>query len=1052
MFEAVSSRNVMVGRTAELSDLRAGIASALAGRPQVFFLTGEPGIGKTRLAAEAGGDARARGMRVIWSTCGGGVGAPPYWPFVQICRDLIELVEPKALGATLCASIVAFAQNGHAYSDQALQANGSVGGRFRLFDAISRLFIKASRHQPLIVTLDDFHEADEASWMLLRFLAKELSQGRIMIVVSSRIQRGSFAPPGIGGDLLRTGRQIELSGLTEDEVSEVAANYSGRRMTRRFVAKLHRVTAGNPFFVTEVVRSMLTRGEFDSREVRTPDSVRVSIRERLEKLPAPVVSTLSMAAVLGTQFDLNLLKHTLDRPLDAVRQALDEAGRQGIVVPVEGSTTKLAFSHALLREVLYNDLRFASRASLHRRVANALETLYRTEPEPHLDQLAYHFGRAANSRSVDAKAIGYACNAAEAAKNVHAYERAASHWQSALELMERTGWERRGIAEILLKLGDAYSITEFEQPKGIRCLERAASIFKQLEDSIESAHVRARLGMILSRRGPTMNIPRAMDAYREAEQILGNMPPSESLALLYVGFAQAAGHAENTIEGHAASQKAMEIARRLGNDSIWLIAAAQHSDFLFSLGKIAESTKLSDRAWRIADRMNDLKGAFETAWSGGYHPLGLWDPREARRWFARELSRPRQAEAALQRAIFIQQTAFADIMLGDLETARGLLVEAPRDVVEGLMHFYAGDWRAADRILDEADDLMQSMGSRDGETVACFFRGQVRLAMGDLEQAESLNGRVLRNSIEGPILPYELNSRAQAALIAVRRNDLSGAREHVDRCRQIIAGGEDFRGLVGRAALAEAALAGSSGDLQRASTKFTQAINTFRRLGLVWEEAEAHITWANDLLRGREEERANEHFGRAQRIYERHGAGKAWINRIESARPLARSARPQPEWDRVPPPSLSESRLPEEIVNTILLEGDYFTLIYCGRTLRLRSSKGLHYLSQLLARPFSGFAPELLTRAQSNARATMRRVAGTTPQSRERARVAVTKAIKSTINKIRRSDPALGRLLGVAIRTGYVCEYQPDTDIQARWKVEGIRLAPRENEHTRAAS
>lgn len=1049
--QAVLWEGSLVGRAAELADLRSGIASTLASRSQFFLLTGEPGIGKTRLAAEAAHEASTRGMRVIWSNCCDGIGAPPYWPFIQICRGVLELVgsgTPDLKSAPIVLDLV-----GHEYSNRQKVATSKAAiDRFQLFDAIATLLINGAQLQPLLLTLDDFHEADEASWMLLRFLVKELSKARIMMLVSARAQHGSLAPNAFRADVLRAGRQVPLQGLSEDEVRQVANNYSGRVTTRRFASKLHRITGGNPFFVTEVVRSMLAGGGLNSSEFPTPEGVRVSIRARLEKLPARAVSILSAAAVVGTQFDLDLLKRIADRPINAVCSALDAAGRRGIVIAADGSPTKFAFSHALLREVLYNDLRSAERATLHRRIANTLESLYRSDPKAHLDELAYHFGRASSSRSTTAKAIDFACRAAEAARNMHAYERAGSHWQSALELMERSKCKPRRIAEVLFELGGTYSITEFDQPKGIKCLERAASIFEQLGDSVASAHARARIGMVLSRRGPIMNIPGAMGAYRQAEQVLRNRPASESLALLYVGLAQAAAHAEKTAEGHAASVKGIEIARQLGNESLWVLAAAQNSDFLFSLGKIEESTRLSEQAWQSADRMNDLAGAFETAWSGGYHPLGLWDPREARRWFARELSRPRQAEAGSQRAILMQQNAFAHLMLGELAAARELMAEAPRDVVEGLRQFYAGDWMAADRLLDEACDMMLAVGSRDGETVASFFRSQVYLAMGDLDQAEALNARVLRNSIEAPIVPYELNSRAQAALIAVRRNDLAGACEHVCRSRQIMASGEDFRGLVGRVALAEMAFAAGSGDTQRAHSMFDQAVNTFRRFGLVWEEAEARCTWANMVLRARDRAHALEQLSIAQALYEKYGAGKVWIDRIDSVRHLAGTSRRQMEGEGVER-STSPDLHGDENENLIRCEGDFFTLVYCGRVLRLRNSKGLNYVAQLLAHPFATLAPEILIRGQLNGRVPLRSTtgSGTGRHSRERARVAVTKAIKSTVDKIRHADPALGRLLGVAIRTGYSCSYQPDPEHPGSWKVLGINKV-RENGHSSAAS
>jgi hypothetical protein len=268
--------------------------------------------------------------------------------------------------------------------------------------------------------------------------------------------------------------------------------------------------------------------------------------------------------------------------------------------------------------------------------------------------------------------------------------------------------------------------------------------------------------------------------------------------------------------------------------------------------------------------------------------------------------------------------------------------------------------------------------------------------MGDLAGAESLNARTLRNSVEGPVVPFELNSRAQAALIAVGRNHLETAQAHVQRCREIIACGENFRGLLGRAELAQAAVHGASGDFDRGEPHLEAAIVIFRRYDLAWEEAAARFTWGELLRTNGKRDRAAEQFAQARQLYERHGAGAVWLERIAQASPG--SGHRAPGSRDLSPPSAS----------TFCCEGDYWTVEYGGRTLRIRDSKGVHYIAQLLAHPGEKLPAQDLMNVQSRLRPARYRDGsrGEASRSHERARLAVTKAIKGAVAKIRGIDPA----------------------------------------------
>jgi len=1032
-----------VGRSREMAELRAGLNAALSGRTQIFLLTGEAGIGKTRLASEIAAEGESRAMRVVWGRCCEAAGAPPYWPMTQVARALTEGLDTQRLGAMLgpaAPEIARFvggsgvaAASGEAPQDDAEQA------RFRVFDSFATLVASSARAKPLMIIFDDLHEADEASWLMLRFAVREIHDAPLMIVAAYRDTelRGTDALPRVIADLYRSGRQLPLAGLTEAEVAQVVAGDGGRAPDRQFVSALHRTTGGNPFFISEVIRAMKLDGELPAQreahraEFRVPESVRASIRGRLSALGPSARAMLRAAAALGSQFDAAPLERVTGLAPAQLLSALDRAIVAGIVAP--DGPGHYRFCHALIREVIYQDLDLTARARLHAEIVSVLEALYSAEPAAHLDQIAFHAVAAVPVGSSD-RAIEYATGAAEAAFRAFAYEQAARHWQSALAIAERGPADPRMLARILERLGDAYSITEFDHPRGIECIERAAKIYESAAMPIEAAHLHARLGLMLARRSPAMNIARAMAQYRQSETVLRDEPDSQAQIWLYIGLAQAAMQAQRTQEGLAAAHRAMEIAAHLGEESLWIRAAAQHSDHLFNSGRMGEAAALVEDAWDRADRRDDLDGGFETAWSGGYHRLALWDPREAQRWFRRELARPRMAQAVFQRRVLIQEIAFGYVFRGQLGRAKELLAESPRVVVEAFILLYEGNWERAATLLDESRDAMRAAGSRDGETVYAYFQGLVCLAAGDLAGAEAMNQVTLLAAIEGPHIPYALNAHAQAALIALARDRFAAAREHLARCREIIAGGEDFRGLFGRAALAEAAVAAAEGGHDIAERHFTRALEIFQRYDLPWDRAQTHHLWGAALLKAGALSRASAQFDAAQAIYRRHGAGAAWIDKIKAARGHATS----PHAAAASQAGASVSAIIEGVFRS---EGDYWSLAMGGIETRLRGTKGLLYLAHLLAHPGQSIAAAELARIGSaviGRRA--RRLADDNGDYRPNvghSRVMVTKAIKAAIRKIRDLDISLGHHLATSIHTGYSCVYEPDPIHPVRWTISG---------------
>ena len=292
-------------------------------------------------------------------------------------------------------------------------------------------------------------------------------------------------------------------------------------------------------------------------------------------------------------------------------------------------------------------------------------------------------------------------------------------------------------------------------------------------------------------------------------------------------------------------------------------------------------------------------------------------------------------------------------------------------VVEAFILLYEGNWARAAMILDESRDAMRAAGSRDGETVYAYFQGLVCLAAGDLAGAEAMNQVTLVAAIEGPHIPYALNAHAQAALIAILRGRPDGARSHLARCREIIAGGENFCGLFGRAALAEAMAAAAEGRHDAAEHHFTSALEISATM-ICRGTSRRRITcgprrcWPPARSLARQSSSMPPRRFTSATAPARHGSTSEY------------RARPRQGPSRRLRKSSIRGRRPigsETTEGIFRCEGDFWTIALGGVEMRLRSTKGLLYLAHLAARPGTSVAAEELARIGSAAaRAPARRM------------------------------------------------------------------------------
>jgi predicted ATPase len=341
----------LVGRDGELAELLAGIDDAATGRGRLCLLAGDPGIGKSRLADEAAARARDRGITVAWGRCWEAGGAPAYWPWVQALRACVRGLGSEELRSRLGAGAPHLAQVVAEVAEILPDVGspppiGAEGGRFRLFNAVTTFLRNATAGQPLMLVLDDLHAADEPSLLLLRFVARELGDSRVLVVAAYRDMEVDHGHPLAAalGELSRepVTRHLRLTGLTEEDVGRVIQQTAGARAGEGVVAAVHRYTEGNPLFVGEVVRLLSAEGHLDRIDdpaglrLAIPEGIREVVGRRVARLPEQCGTILGLASVFGREFWLPPLARLSGVPAGQLLDILDDSIAARLVAEVPG--------------------------------------------------------------------------------------------------------------------------------------------------------------------------------------------------------------------------------------------------------------------------------------------------------------------------------------------------------------------------------------------------------------------------------------------------------------------------------------------------------------------------------------------------------------------------------------------------------------------------------------------------------------------------------------------------------------------------------------------
>jgi len=386
-------RAPLVGREQELGVLTAGLAAALAGRTQVMVCQGEPGIGKTRLAEELAELARQQGAAVAWGTGIDTVGAPPFWPWIEILRSISGWCDVAGLAADrgLVMDLARLAPELFVWSGEL--ASRLPDDRFRQFEAVCQLLHHVTLSRPLAVVLDDAHWTDRPSVLLVRHLARAMRGDRLFVLVTSRSTDSAH-----GAHVAELGREpgtghIDLTGLSVPAVAAQLAAVTGRPVEHNDAEQVHALTGGNPFLVAEVGRILPAR-MIGGAVIPLSPNVREVIAARLDRLSASCIQLLRAASIVGREFSTAAVAAMTGRSSLACLGPLDEAQAAGLLERRD-TPGEYRFVHALVRDAIEQGLSSNERVRLHRAAAAVVESASAVPQGPQLFELARHWAEAA---------------------------------------------------------------------------------------------------------------------------------------------------------------------------------------------------------------------------------------------------------------------------------------------------------------------------------------------------------------------------------------------------------------------------------------------------------------------------------------------------------------------------------------------------------------------------------------------------------------------------------------------------------------------------------
>ena len=715
-------RTPLVGRAQTLTELFSCLDAAGAGRGDMVMVGGEPGVGKTRVCDEVMAEAARRGFLTLVGHCYESEGMP-YVPFVEMVESAIRQVEPELLrahlgdGAGEVARLAPELRRRFPDIPPALELPPEQERR-HLYNSCRDFVARAAASYPLCVLLDDLHWADEGSLLLLERFAQDVARIGVLVLGTYRdveLDLGRPLARTLDGLVRqRLVRRVSLKRLAEPDVGAMLEALGGPGAPAPLVDAIYAETEGNPFFVEEVFKHLSESGQLFEpdgswrsdlavAELDVPESVRLVLGRRLERLSEDARRALSAAAVFGRNFNFTLIA-AMGGGLseDGLLDALDEGERAGLVTSTaDGTDVRFTFAHELIRQTMLTGLTTLRRQRIHLRLADTMERLYSDSLDEHAGDIAAHLLQAGVSADA-ARAARFLGIAGDRAMAASAFEEALRNYESGLSIQPRE--DRAGWAHLRAGEGGAY--------RALGRWEECEAAWNEAIDVYEELGDREVVGKLCVEQALQLAW-----AFRYEEALLvagrglfavGEEPSLDRLTLLSLSGVTL-GLSGNYAAADEMTGEALQMARELGDKASLGFALGTRGIHHWAYMELGQAVELGTEAikasaesavWRQADIGPFIAMALHFL-GRDEEAMAMLDTIEpiadlvGHRQSAALCFRVRNFAAPRGEGAAAAQLAYVDADRAQTSGLLGGSWEADTHTQAAVAHFWAGDWEAA---------------------------------------------------------------------------------------------------------------------------------------------------------------------------------------------------------------------------------------------------------------------------------------------------------------------------------------------------------------------
>ncbi len=791
------STSCLVGREKEMRKLRSALKKTARGIGKLILIHGEAGVGKTRLLAELGQGLETRGSDVLFGGCREDTRSVSYYPFREAFSRFLEVGKEEAISAFSTLPVCSKWEVGRVIPGLRSAEPADLEPAkdpFRLYEAF-QLFIQKLAVQsegPLLLAIEDLHLSDEASLGLLRYLARNLSRSAVQLCATYRTEEAPESLHRFRRSLEEEdlSLSIHLQPLSQQDVSDMVDFLCpGVEASSQFRGLLYQKTNGNPFFVVELVR-LMQKADITGTDIEitcVPQSVQAVLERRIGGLDPAAREILSCGALVGEEFEFDVLRRVIHRPEMEVMEAVEVGARAHIVrESTRGEEERYRFVHGLVADALYSGIGKTRRRLWHNRVGEALERVYAGGLEELNGRLTHHFELGQNWE----KAYDYALVSAKQAKETYANQEAIKLYEKARAMLPkvRRDAEEQGTA-IAQGLGEIYRVTGD--------LEKALEEFRLAEESARSRGDQRNESEVLRSKCWVYSVQGEYDAMEKHAQTSYEMSRgiADRRGMAASLNCMAAVHMNRSDFGGALEhlEEALAISREIGDEpgigQCLLRIGVVHSE----RGSYGEALSHQEASLAIFRKTGNKRGTANALVNIGVISDEKGDYEEALRRFEAALETSRETGEKSSIARILKNIATVNSHIGSHEKALGYSEEALAIDKEignrpgvssallsiGVRHWAMGSYDRALKCFEEALAISTELGDKLSTAQILDNMGIVYRVKGSYDEALRCHGQAVAISREMGHKLILTHNLANVAAVHSERGSFDEALKHL---------------------------------------------------------------------------------------------------------------------------------------------------------------------------------------------------------------------------------------------------------------------------------